>query len=174
VRRALASAAAAALAALATGCGGDASTLLRDADAAGLKESLGQVRRAVAARDVSACARTVRELRQQVVTLRPPIDRELRRRLREEIDTKLIPEVEDECDDPKTETLQTTTTPAPTGPTGPAEPEPEPEPEPPAVTTGTVPAPPVEPEPEVPPAEEEPEIPAPDTGGFGEDGEPIE
>jgi hypothetical protein len=183
VRR-LAATSAVVLAALgAAGCGsGSSSSLLRDTEAAGLKETLDEIRDAVEARNVGACAARVRELRRQVVNLKPPVDRGLRQRLREEVDDKLIPQVADECDDPKTETLQTTTTPAPTGPTEPApapEPEPEPAPEPtpaepPADTTSTVPPPATEePAPTAPNAPIQPDAqqPLPDTGGFGEGGD---
>lgn len=165
------------LAALAVGCGSD-SALLRDTEASGLKDTLQQVRSAVDARDCAAASARLRELRSDVGNLPGSVDRRLRVRLREEIVDKLAPAVAKECDDAKTETLKTTTTPAPTGPTGPAPeptPEPEPEPEPtqstppPTVPPETTPVDPLDPD-APPPDEDQPEVPVPDPGGFQEEG----
>lgn len=161
------------LSALALGCGSD-SALLRQADAAGLKDTLGQVRSAVDARDCSVAAARLKELRSDVGNLGPPVDRELRVRLREEIVTKLAPAVEDECDTPKTETQPTVTSQAPTGPTEPAPPEPTvtetTTTPPPTGTVETTPPPSVEPSTPTPAPGPPSEIPPPDPGGFG-DGE---
>ena len=152
-----------------TGCGGDSSKLLRDADAAGLKSTLEEVRQAVDERQPSVCTARLRELRSQVGNLPSTVDRELRVRLREEIVDKLTPAVQDECDDPKTETQPTVTEPAPTGPTGPATEDPPPETE----TTETTPPPtetqpPVTPDPDTTtPTEPPPVDPTRDPGGFG-------
>lgn len=163
------------LSAVALGCGDD-STLLSAADAAGLKDTLEQVRGAVDERNCAAATARLSELRSDVVNLDGSVDRQLRVRLREEVDGTLKTAVEEQCDSPRTETVPTTTTPAPTGPTGPTEEEPPPtestdsaeEPPPPAETTETIPAP-TAPEPSVPaPA---PDDPSQDPGGFGEDGD---
>lgn len=156
------------LSALVLGCGGNGSKLLSATDAAGLKDTLGQVRSAVSARDCQAATARLRELRSDVSNLDGSVDRRLRIRLREEIVGKLAPAVASECDDSKTETVPTTTTPAPTTPTEPTTPEPTPStpstettppPEPPA---DTVPVPPAETTPPTTPA---PAAPAPDPGG---------
>lgn len=160
--------------AFAIGCGND-STLLSDTQAAGLKDTLEQVRGAVDARDCLAANARLKELKGDVGNLPGTVDRELRVRLREEINGKLAPRVEDECNDDKTETVPTTTTPAPTGPTGSTAPEPdetgttETTPPPDTGTTGTVPPP----APEVPDTTPAPGVPDPgapeDSGGFGDE-----
>ena len=156
------------LSAAVLGCGSE-STLLADTDAAGLKDRLEQVRSAVDARDCDAATARLRELRSSVSDLDGSVDRRLRVRLGDEIDGKLAPAVQAECDDSKTEAVPTTTTEAPTEPTEPIEPDPTPSTEtepPPETPTVTVPVPPAETEP--PPAEPAPEAPVPDPGGFGE------
>jgi len=155
--------------AVAVGCGGSDSALLGDADAAGLKDTLTQVRSAVDGGDCSAASARLLELRSDVGNLPGSVDRELRVRLRQEIVNKLTPAVEDECDDPKTETLPTTTEPAPTGPTGPVAPEPTETTEttetpPPEDTTETTT--PVDPDTTAP--QPPPEDPTRDPGGFGD------
>ena len=154
------------LSAAALGCGSD-SQLLRDAQSAGLKDALEEVRSAVEGRDCDRARDGIKRLRAEIGALGGDVDRGLRQRLREDVVTKLAPAVDEECDDPLTETIPTTTTEAPTGPTGPVTPEPaptpEPTPEPEPTTTETVPPPvepPVEPAPETPPAD--------GSGGFGE------
>ena len=159
--------------AVAVGCGGSDSALLGDADAAGLKDTLTEVRSAVDDGDCSLADARLLELRSDVGNLPGSVDRELRVRLRQEIVNKLTPAVEDECDDPKTEKLPTTTEPAPTGPTGPVVPEPPTEPTettettetpPPETTTETTT--PVDPETTAP--QPPPEDPTRDPGGFGD------
>ncbi len=163
------------LAAALAGCGGNDSRLLPSTEADALKDTLESIRQAVSDRDVSACAARVRELRGEIGNLGPPIDRELRQRLRQEVVEQLAPRVEQQCDDPKTERIPTTTTPAPTGPTGPAtttesEPTDPAEPPPaPTATSETVPTPTVEPDPTVPPLTETTPAPEPDTGGFSDE-----
>ena len=162
------------LSAVALGCGSD-SALLSQADAADLKSTLEQIRDDVDARDCSAARANLRELRAEVGNLPGTVDRQLRVRLREEIVEKLDPAVADECDKPKTEALPTVTTPAPTGPTGPATTDEEPttptqetETTPPS-TIPTETSPPPE-EPVVPPpVEDAPKDPTKQPGGFGED-----
>ncbi len=162
------------LSAVAVGCGGGSdSALLGDADAAGLKDTLVQVRSAVDAGDCSVASARLRELRSDVGNLPGRVDRELRVRLRQEIVNKLVPAVEDECDAPKTETLDTTTEPAPTGPTGPVAPEPT-ETTQPTETTET-PAPEDTTETTTPPVDPGTTAPKPptadptrDPGGFGD------
>jgi len=165
-----------ALSAVALGCGSD-SALLRQAEAAGLKDTLEQVRSAVDARDCSAATARLRELRSDVGNLPGSVDRGLRVRLREEIVGKLGPAVREECDAAKTETQPTVTESAPTGPTAPVAPEPEPEPEPqPTATSETTPPPPPtettpplpeDPGPTPPGPDAAPEDPTRDPGGFG-------
>ena len=126
------------------------------------------MRSAVDARDCDAATARLRELRSSVSDLDGSVDRRLRVRLGDEIDGKLAPAVQQECDDPRTEAVPTTTTETPTEPT---EPEPEPTPStetepPPETPTDTVPVPPTETAP--PPEEPAPEAPVPDPGGFGE------
>jgi hypothetical protein len=164
------------LSAVAVGCGGSDSALLSQTDAAGLKDTLQQLRSAVDARDCSAATARLRELRSQRGNLPGTVDRELRVRLREEITNKLAPAVEAECDAPETVTQPTTTEPAPTGPTGPVAPEPtEPtqttettETSPPDDTTETTPTPPVDPGTTTPGSEPKPVDPTRDPGGFGD------
>lgn len=166
-----------AISAVAVGCGSSGgSTLLREADAAGLKDTLGQVRAAVDAGDCSKAGARLTELRSDVGNLPGSVDRELRRRLREEIVGKLKPAVERECDAPKTEALPTVTTEAPAGPT-------EPAPSKPTVTKTTTTPPPTdtaEPTVTIPPPSDTtppptdttptPEVPKADPGGFGANG----
>lgn len=162
------------LSAVAVGCGSD-SALLRQDDAAGLKDTLEQVRSAVDDRDCSLADARLTELRSDVGNLPGTVDRRLRVRLREEIVDKLAPAIEEECDSPRTEAQPTVTTEAPTGPTGPPPTEPEPTTPPPTETT----PPPTEPtqttpppaDPEAPPLvpDPDPQDPTRDPGGFGED-----
>ena len=164
------------LSAVALGCGSD-SALLGQPDAAGLKDSLEQVRSAVDARDCSLADARLKELRSDVGNLPGTVDRELRVRLREEIVGKLVPAVEDECDNPKSEAQPTVTTRAPTGPTGPATPDPEPSTEttettpPSTVTTETdeSPVPPPDEGGATTPAPDPPQEDSTESGGFGED-----
>ncbi len=116
-----------ALCAVALGCGSSSSSLLESSQAAGLKDTLGEVRSAVDGRNCGRASARLRQLRSEVGDLGGGVDRELRQRLREEINDKLAPAVTKECDDSLQETIETTTTPAPTGPTGPVETEPAPE-----------------------------------------------
>ena len=164
------------LSAVAVGCGNEPA-LLGASDAAGLKDTLSQVRSAVDGRDCSLARARLRELRSEVGNLPGSVNRELRVSLRQEIVTKLAPAVRDECDAPKTENVPTTTEPAPTGPTGPADPKPtEPtvttetteEPPPPEDTTETTPAPPVDPGTTTPGPQPVPQDPTRDPGGFGD------
>lgn len=164
------------LSAVAVGCGSE-SRLLSQTDAAGLKDTLQQVRSAVDAGDCSLARARLRELLSQRGNLPGSVDRRLRVNLREEIVGKLTPAVENECDAPKTEKVPTTTEPAPAGPTGPTGPtvrEPTPTPStqstktttPPTDTTRTTPTPPVDPgtsDPQPPPSD-----PTRDPGGFGD------
>jgi len=162
------------LSAVAVGCGGSDSALLGDADAAGLKDTLTQVRSAVDDRDCSVASARLRELRSDVGNLPGSVDRRLRVRLRQEIVYKLAPAVEDECDAPRTDTLPTTTERAPTGPTGPVTPEPTETTDttettaPPEDTTETTPPPPVDPGTTTPGPEPAPDDPTRDPGGFGD------
>ena len=156
--------------AVAIGCG-EESRLLRQADAAGLKSELQQVRDAVDARDCDAAGNALQTLQRRVRTLRPPVARDLRRQLRVEIDEKLAPAVTTDCAADRTETLQTTTevTPPPT-----TEPETTPAPTTPPTGTDTTVPPPTEPpatEPTTPPVETIPPAdPGVDPGGFGGEG----
>ncbi|MDQ3632807.1 MAG: hypothetical protein M3417_16355 [Actinomycetota bacterium] len=161
------------LSAVALGCGSD-TTLLGQVDAAGLKDTLEQVRSAVDARDCSLADARLRELRSDVGNLPGTVDRELRVRLREEVVDKLAPAVEDECDSPKTEAQPTVTEEVPTAP---APTEPEPTTPPPTEETETTP-PPTLPTETTPPDDSPvpppvpgpvPEDPTRDPGGFGED-----
>lgn len=160
------------LCALALGCGssGSASELLRDTEAAELKDALAAVRQAVDDRDVGGCAADLRALRSKVENL-PDARRALRTRLEEEIKDKLAPQVRNECDDPKTEKIPTTTEEAPTESTEPTEETPPPPP-PPESTTSEVPPPPTTPTPTQPDPGTDPGGAAPpdsgaDPGGFG-------
>ncbi len=159
------------LSAVAIGCGSE-SRLLSQTDAAALKDTLQQVRAAVDAGDCSVARARLRELRRQRSNLPGSVDRELRVNLREEIDNKLVPAAEDECDAQKTVKIPTVTEPAPTGPTGPTVREPTPSTQstkttpPPTDTTRTTPTPPVDPgttNPQPPPSD-----PTRDPGGFGD------
>ncbi len=159
------------VAAFAAGCGsGGSSRLLRDSEAAGLKQTLDQVRSAVAARNVGACAARVRQLRAEISNLPDRVDRRLRARLRDEVAGKLAPQVTRECDDPLVETQPTVTTPAPTGPSGPTAPPEDQDDQTqtqttPSVPSATVPTPSV-PEDTTPTL---PSDPGDGSGGFGDD-----
>lgn len=158
------------LCALALGCGssgGSSKELLGTAEAAGLKSELDAVRQAVDDRDVGACLSTLQALQSKVANL-PDARAKVRSRLREEIERKLTPQVTDECEEAKTETLETQTETIPEEPTPPVETEPAP---PPAETTSEVPTPepPPAPDPEPDPGGASPTDPGggSDPGGFG-------
>ncbi len=166
-----------AICALAAGCGAGSSKLLDGTQAAGLKDNLEQVRSAVDARDCSAAAARLLELRSGVGNLPGTVDRQLRVRLREEIVGKLAPAVKEQCDDSKTEATPTVTEPAPTAPVEPSTPEPAPttstttpptETTPPPTDTSTTPPVPGAPDPVVPdPAPVNPDGDGNGTGGAG-------
>lgn len=157
------------------GCGDSGANLLSSADAGSLKDTLGEVRQAVDDRDVAACRARIRQLRGEIGNLPGTVDRELRQRLREEVVTKLEPEVTKECAAPKTEQLPTVTSPTPTVPSVPAtttQAPPTPTTTaPPTDTTGTVPD---TTSTAIPPtataAPEEPVEPDDGTGGVSPDG----
>lgn len=128
------------LCALALGCGDSGKRLLAGTDASGLKGSLAQVRSAVDARDCSRASQALRQLRGEVGALPGTVDRGLRQRLRQEINDKLVPQVQNECGATKQETQPTVTEQAPTGPTGPATTEAAPVTPVPSTTTTTPPA----------------------------------
>lgn len=109
------------LCAVALGCGSSGASLLGSEQASGLKDTLAEVRAAVDERSCSKASARLTQLKSEVGNLGGQVDRELRVRLREEINDKLGPAVTKECDDPVTETTPTVTETTPTGPTGPTE-----------------------------------------------------
>ncbi|MBA2347506.1 MAG: hypothetical protein H0V81_04355 [Solirubrobacterales bacterium] len=158
------------LCALALGCGssgGSSAELLRTAEAAGLKTELDAVRQAVEDRDVGACLSTLQALQSKVANL-PDARAKIRTRLQQEIERKLVPEATSACEEPKTETLETTTETVPTESTETPETTPPP---PPPETTSEVPppTPPTEPDPGTDPGGATPTDPGSgsDPGGFG-------
>ena len=153
------------LCALATGCG-RSSDLIGPSDARALTQALSDVRSAVGDGDCATTALKLKRLRNLAGTLPGTVDRDLRKRLRDDIHAELEPRATFECGQQLTVTTPTVTTPTPTGPTQPVEPTEPSTPTAPPTTTQTTPSVPTTSVPSTPSTPSTPSVPD-DPGGFG-------